>query len=141
MFVDRKIEQEMGSDLGHDEEEVMKIFSSGSWSKGEKDFLRTILSQRNGTLIMCLLFECLIYHYTVGEFFTNIDSEPALPVMDQSFEFRCTVILCNQWNNLLSRHYSIVPILNIHYYLELEHPILNQKGNRFLCLLHSYHCF
>ena len=88
-----------------------------------------------------LLFECMIYHYTVGEFFTNIDSEPALPVMDQSFEFRCTVILCNQWNNLLSRHYSIVPILNIHYYLELEHPILNQKGNRFLCLLHSYHCF
>ncbi|KAK8792161.1 hypothetical protein WA171_002416 [Blastocystis sp. BT1] len=54
----------MGSDLGHDEEEVMKIFSSGSWSKGEKDFLRTILSQRNGTLIMCLLFECMIYHYT-----------------------------------------------------------------------------
>lgn len=57
----------MGSDLGHDDEDVMKIFSSGNWSKGEKEFLRTILSQRSGTLIMCLLIECMIYHYAVRE--------------------------------------------------------------------------
>ena len=55
----------MGSDLGHESEDVFQFFTSEEWSRGEKQFLRLILSHRYGSILIGLILEFIFYHYAV----------------------------------------------------------------------------
>ena len=56
----------MGSDLGHDEDTSNQLFRNNTWSKKEKEFLRLLLSNQTGSIIMVIFIELMIYHYTVS---------------------------------------------------------------------------
>lgn len=55
----------MGSDLGHDDDTGLSSSDVSKWSKSEKEFIRLFLSNRLGTLVMCILIEGMIWNYTV----------------------------------------------------------------------------
>ena len=56
----------MGSDLGHDDDSSNQLFRNNTWSKKEKEFLRLLLSNQTGSIIMVIFIELMIYHYTVS---------------------------------------------------------------------------
>ena len=58
----------MGSDLGHDDDASNQLFRNTEWSKKEKEFLRLILSNQTGSIIMVIFTELMIYSYTVSNF-------------------------------------------------------------------------
>ena len=55
----------MGSDLGHEEDSAFFSPTSSQWFKSEKEFLRLILCNRTGSLIMCFLIEAMMWNYIV----------------------------------------------------------------------------
>ena len=55
----------MGSDLGHDEDAAFLSPKASQWSKSEKELIRFFLSNRVGSILMCILIEGMIWNYTV----------------------------------------------------------------------------
>ena len=49
----------MGSDLGHDDDSSNQLFRNNNWSKKEKEFLRLLLSNQTGSIIMVIFIELM----------------------------------------------------------------------------------
>lgn len=62
----------MGSDLGHDDDASNQLLTGKKWSKKEKEFIRLILSDKIGSVIVCILIELMCYHYTVFNSFVRV---------------------------------------------------------------------
>lgn len=62
----------MGSDLGHDDDVSNQLLTGKKWSKKEKEFIRLILSDKIGSVIVCILIELMCYHYTVFATFVGV---------------------------------------------------------------------
>ena len=62
----------MGSDLGHENEDVFQFFTSEEWSRGEKQSIRLILSHRYGSILLSIMMEFIFYHYAVHTYVSCI---------------------------------------------------------------------
>ena len=99
----------MGSDLGHDEDTALLSFGGSQWSKKEKEFVRLFLSNRVGSLVMCILIEGMIWDYTVYFKYLLLSLvESDLPAANGTREFTIAGVSCFKRYNLFSIRSALV---------------------------------